>query len=126
MLQRPNSLANRRRQAAANKIFVSLPTIMAQEKFVQAIPSPAWLAIFCRWKHWDTRRFDSNESQRANPITALVRRSSELFKAPPLFVLRAVFSQRNCGKLQDNDNVLNECCRDNHDQTDLDNLTLSQ
>ena len=38
MLQHPNPLANRRRQAAANKIFVSLPTILAQAKFVQAIP----------------------------------------------------------------------------------------
>jgi hypothetical protein len=38
MLQRPNPLANRRQQAAANKIFVSLPTIPAQAKFVQAIP----------------------------------------------------------------------------------------
>jgi hypothetical protein len=38
MLQRPNPLANRRRQAAANKIFVSLPTILAQAKFVQAMP----------------------------------------------------------------------------------------
>jgi choline dehydrogenase len=38
MLQRPNPLANRRRQAAANKIFVSLPKILAQATFVQAIP----------------------------------------------------------------------------------------
>ncbi len=38
MLQRPNPLANRRRQAAANRIFVSLTAILAQAKFVQAIP----------------------------------------------------------------------------------------
>jgi hypothetical protein len=38
MLQRPNPLASRRRQAAANKIFLSSPTILAQAKFVQAMP----------------------------------------------------------------------------------------
>src|SRR5258708_8346078 len=38
MLQHPNPLANRRRQAAENKIFVSLPRILAKAKFVQAIP----------------------------------------------------------------------------------------
>jgi hypothetical protein len=37
MLQRPNQLAHQRRQAAVNKIFVSLPKILAPAKFVQAI-----------------------------------------------------------------------------------------
>ena len=37
MLQRFNPLANRRRQAAANKIFVGLPAIPPQAKSVEAI-----------------------------------------------------------------------------------------
>lgn len=56
MLQRPNPLANRRRQAAANKIFVSLLTILAQKSLCRLYPCPAWRAISSRWKHWDTRR----------------------------------------------------------------------
>jgi hypothetical protein len=57
MLQRPNPLANRRRQAAANKIFVSLPAIPPQAKCVEAILMTGIAGDILPME--DTRHFDS-------------------------------------------------------------------
>ena len=84
MLQRPNPLANQRRQAAANKIFVSLPAIRAQAKFVQAIPMTGMAGYAgtgqrepsCQWA-WRRPACTDQERGKSSATTSGPDRASE-------------------------------------------------